>query len=212
MNLILLGAPGAGKGTQAELLVAKLQIPSISTGNMLREAIAKGTPLGTLAKQYIDAGNLVPDDVVLSIVAERVGKPDCENGFILDGVPRTLAQAEALDAKGVKIDHVVSLEIEDSVIEGRMTGRRVCTKCGASYHIVANPTKQEGVCDLCGSTVTTRVDDAPETVRKRLEVYHASTEILKDYYAKQGKLCLVNADQSIENANRDILKGIGGKV
>ena len=212
MNLILLGAPGAGKGTQAELLVAKLQIPSISTGNMLREAIAKGTHLGTLAKQYIDAGNLVPDDVVLSIVAERVAKPDCENGFILDGVPRTLAQAEALDAKGVKIDHVVSLEIEDSVIEGRMTGRRVCTKCGASYHIVANPTKQEGVCDLCGSTVTTRVDDAPETVRKRLEVYHASTEILKDYYAKQGKLCLVNADQSIEDANRDILKGIGGKV
>ena len=212
MNLILLGAPGAGKGTQAELRVAKLQIPSISTGNMLREAIAKGTPLGTLAKQYIDAGNLVPDDVVLSIVAERVAKPDCENGFILDGVPRTLAQAEALDAKGVKIDHVVSLEIEDSVIEGRMTGRRVCTKCGASYHIVANPTKQEGVCDLCGSTVTTRVDDAPETVRKRLEVYHASTEILKDYYAKQGKLCLVNADQSIEDANRDILKGIGGKV
>ena len=212
MNLILLGAPGAGKGTQAELLVAKLQIPSISTGNMLREAIAKGTPLGTLAIQYIDAGNLVPDDVVLSIVAERVAKPDCVNGFILDGVPRTLAQAEALDAKGVKIDHVVSLEIEDSVIEGRMTGRRVCTKCGASYHIVANPTKQEGVCDLCGSTVTTRVDDAPETVRKRLEVYHASTEILKDYYAKQGKLCLVNADQSIEDANRDILKGIGGKV
>ena len=212
MNLILLGAPGAGKGTQAELLVAKLQIPSISTGNMLREAIAKGTPLGTLAKQYIDAGNLVPDDVVLSIVAERVAKPDCQKGFILDGVPRPLAQAEALDAKGVKIDHVVSLEIEDSVIEGRMTGRRVCTKCGASYHIVANPTKIEGICDLCGSTVTTRVDDAPETVRKRLEVYHASTEILKDYYAKQGKLCLVNADQSIEDANRDILKGIGGKV
>ena len=212
MNLILLGAPGAGKGTQAELLVAKLQIPSISTGNMLREAIAKGTPLGTLAKQYIDAGNLVPDDVVLSIVAERVAKPDCENGFILDGVPRTLAQAEALDAKGVKVDHVVSLEIEDSVIEGRMTGRRVCTKCGASYHIVANPTKQEGICDLCGSAVATRVDDAPETVRKRLEVYHASTEILKDYYAKQGKLCLVNADQSIEDANREILSAIGAKV
>ena len=212
MNLILLGAPGAGKGTQAELLVAKLQIPSISTGNMLREAIAKGTPLGTLAKQYIDAGNLVPDDVVLSIVAERVAKPDCVNGFILDGVPRTLAQAEALDAKGVKIDHVVSLEIEDSVIEGRMTGRRVCTKCGASYHIVANPTIQEGVCDLCGSTVTTRVDDAPETVRKRLEVYHASTEILKDYYAKQGKLCLVNADQSIEGCLDQILSAIGAKV
>ena len=212
MNLILLGAPGAGKGTQAELLVAKLQIPSISTGNMLREAMAKGTSLGALAKQYIDGGNLVPDDVILDIVAERVAKPDCANGFILDGVPRTLAQAEALDAKGVKIDRVVSLEIEDSVIEGRMTGRRVCTKCGASYHIVANPTKQEGICDLCGGTVATRVDDAPETVRKRLEVYHASTEILKDYYAKQGKLRLVNADQSIEDANADILKGIGGKV
>ena len=212
MNLILLGAPGAGKGTQAELLVAKLQIPSISTGNMLREAMAKGTSLGTLAKQYIDGGNLVPDDMILDIVAERVAKPDCANGVILDGVPRTLAQAEALDAKGVKIDHVVSLEIEDSVIEGRMTGRRVCTKCGASYHIVANPTKQEGICDLCGGTVATRVDDAPETVRKRLEVYHASTEILKDYYAKQGKLRLVNADQSIEDANADILKGIGGKV
>ena len=212
MNLILLGAPGAGKGTQAELLVAKLQIPSISTGNMLREAIAKGTALGASAKQYIDAGNLVPDDVVLGIVAERVAKPDCEKGFILDGVPRTLAQAEALDAKGVRIDHVVSLEIEDSVIESRMTGRRVCTKCGASYHIVANPTKQEGVCDLCGSAVATRADDAPETVRNRLAVYHASTEVLKDYYAKQGKLCLVNADQSIEDANRDILKGIGEKV
>ena len=212
MNLILLGAPGAGKGTQAELLVAKLQVPSISTGNMLREAIAKDTPLGHLAKQYIDDGNLVPDDVILSIVAERVAKPDCENGFILDGVPRTLAQAEALDAKGVNIDYVVSLEIDDSVIEGRMTGRRVCSKCGASYHIVANPTKQEGVCDLCGGTVNTRVDDAPETVRKRLEVYHATTEVLKDYYAKQGKLCLVNADQSIEGANSDILKAIGGTV
>ncbi len=212
MNLILLGAPGAGKGTQAELLVAKLQIPSISTGNMLREAIAKGTPLGATAKQYIDGGNLVPDDVVLGIVAERVAKPDCAKGFILDGVPRTLAQAEALDAKGVQIDHVVSLEIDDSVIEGRMTGRRVCTKCGASYHIVANPTKQEGICDLCSGTVTTRVDDAPETVRKRLEVYHASTEVLKDYYAKQGKLRLVDADQSIEGANEDILKAIGGTV
>ena len=211
MNLILLGAPGAGKGTQAELLVAKLQIPSISTGNMLREAIAKGTSLGTLAKQYIDAGNLVPDDVILNIVAERVAKPDCKNGFILDGVPRTLAQAEALDAKGVKIDYVVSLEIEDSVIEGRMTGRRVCTKCGASYHIVANPTKLEGICDLCGSAVTTRVDDAPETVRKRLEVYHASTEILKDYYAKQGKLRLVEGNQPIADANKDILRALGAE-
>ena len=209
MNLILLGAPGAGKGTQAELLVAKLQIPSISTGNMLREAIAKGTPLGTLAKQYIDAGNLVPDDVVLSIVAERVAKPDCENGFILDGVPRTLAQAEALDAKGVRIDHVVSIEIDDSVIEGRMTGRRVCGKCGASYHVTANPPKSEGICDQCGSELMIRKDDAPETVRKRLAVYHETTEVLKDYYAKTGKLCLVEGNQSIEGALQDILKAIG---
>ena len=212
MNLILLGAPGAGKGTQAELLMQHLNIPSISTGNMLREAMANGSELGKQVKQCMDEGRLVSDDLVLSLVAERTAEPDCKNGFILDGVPRTLAQAEALDAKGVKIDHVVSLEIEDSVIEGRMTGRRVCTKCGASYHIVANPTKLEGVCDLCGSPVATRADDAPETVRKRLEVYHASTEVLKDYYAAQGKLRLVNADQSIEDANRDILKGIGEKV
>ena len=153
----------------------------------------------------------VPDDVILSIVAERVQKPDCQNGFILDGVPRTLAQAEALDAKGVRIDHVVSIEIDDAVIEGRMTGRRVCTKCGASYHITANPPKQEGICDLCGSEVTTRKDDAPETVRHRLKVYHASTEILKDYYQKQGKLSIVEGNQSIEDANRDILRALGVK-
>ena len=156
MNLILLGAPGAGKGTQAEMLVEQLQIPSISTGNMLREAMANGSELGKQVKAYMDSGSLVPDDVILSIVAERVAQPDCKNGFILDGVPRTLAQAEALDAKGVRIDHVVSIEIDDAVIEGRMTGRRVCTKCGASYHIVANPTKSEGICDQCGSAVSIR--------------------------------------------------------
>ena len=211
MNLILLGAPGAGKGTQAELLIEQLQIPSISTGNMLREAMANGSALGKQVKQYMESGALVPDDVILSIVAERVQKPDCQNGFILDGVPRTLAQAEALDAKGVRIDHVVSIEIDDAVIEGRMTGRRVCTKCGASYHITANPPKQEGICDLCGSEVTTRKDDAPETVRHRLEVYHASTEILKDYYQKQGKLSVVEGNQSIEDANRDILRALGVK-
>ena len=188
MNLILLGAPGAGKGTQAELLIEKLGIPSISTGNMLREAIANGTETGLKAKSYMDNGLLVPDEVILGIVAERVAQPDCARGFILDGVPRTLAQAEALEAKGVRIDHVVSIEIDDSVIEGRMTGRRVCTKCGASYHIVNNPTKTEGICDLCGSEVAIRKDDQPETVRHRLEVYHASTEVLKDYYQNQGKL------------------------
>ena len=212
MNLILLGAPGAGKGTQAELLTEKLSIPAISTGNMLREAIANGTELGKKAKQYMDEGALVPDELILGIVADRVAQPDCQKGFILDGVPRTLAQAEALEAKGVKIDHVVSIEVPDSEIEGRMTGRRVCAKCGVSYHVVANPPKTEGTCDLCGSELVIRKDDAPETVRHRLEVYHASTEVLKDYYGKLGRLRLVNGCQSIENANEDILKAIGAKV
>ena len=212
MNLILLGAPGAGKGTQAELLVSKLSIPAISTGNMLREAIANGTDLGKKAKQYMDEGNLVPDELILGIVADRVSQDDCANGFILDGVPRTLAQAEALEAKGVRIDHVVSIEVDDSEIESRMTGRRVCGKCGASYHIVANPPKMENVCDSCGSELVIRKDDAPETVRKRLQVYHATTEVLKDFYAKLGRLRLVNGSQSIEGANEDILKAIGAKV
>ena len=212
MNLILLGAPGAGKGTQAELLTQKLGIPAISTGNMLREAMKNGTELGKQVKQYMDDGLLVPDELVLGIVAERVAQPDCKNGFILDGVPRTLAQAEALDAKGVRIDHVVSIEIDDAVIEGRMTGRRVCGKCGASYHISANPPATEGICDQCGGELVIRKDDAPETVRKRLQVYHQSTEVLKDYYAKSDKLRLVEGNQSIEGANRDILKAIGAEV
>ena len=212
MNLILLGAPGAGKGTQAELLIEKLGIPSISTGNMLREAIANGTETGLKAKNYMDNGLLVPDEVILGIVAERVAQPDCSRGFILDGVPRTLAQAEALLERGVQIDHVVSIEIDDSVIEGRMTGRRVCGSCGASYHIEANPSKVEGSCDLCGGELTIRKDDAPETVRKRLEVYHASTEVLKGYYANLGKLRLVNGEQSIEAANAEILAAIGAKA
>ena len=212
MNLILLGAPGAGKGTQAELLTEKLGIPSISTGNMLREAMANGSNLGKQVRSYMDSGSLVPDELILGIVAERVSQPDCKNGFILDGVPRTLAQAEALDAKGVRIDHVVSIEISDDLIVGRMSGRRVCTKCGASYHIVANPPKQEGICDLCGEQVSIRKDAAPETVLHRLEVYHASTEVLKDYYAKQGKLRLICGDQSIESAQSEILAAIGAKV
>ena len=212
MNLILLGAPGAGKGTQAELLVKKLSIPAISTGNMLREAMANGTELGKKAKQYMDEGSLVPDELILGIVADRVAQPDCQNGFILDGVPRTLAQAEALEAKGVRIDHVVSIEIDDSVIEGRMTGRRVCSKCGASYHIVANPPKAEGVCDSCGSELIIRKDDAPETVRRRLDVYHAETEVLKDFYKNLGKLRIVEGNQPIEDANCDILKAIKAQV
>ena len=212
MNLILLGAPGAGKGTQAELLMEKLSIPGISTGNMLREAMKNGTPVGEKAKYYMDNGLLVPDEVILDIVAERVAMPDCANGFILDGVPRTLAQAEALEEKGVKIDHVVSIEVDDAVIEGRMTGRRVCPKCGASYHIVANPPKMDGICNACGAELTIRKDDAPETVRKRLEVYHATTEVLKDFYGKLGRLDIIEGNQPIEKANEDILKAIGAQV
>lgn len=212
MNLILLGAPGAGKGTQAELLVKQLSIPAISTGNMLREAMANGTELGKKAKQYMDEGSLVPDELILGIVADRVAQPDCRNGFILDGVPRTLAQAEALEAKGIQIDHVVSIEVDDKDIEARMTGRRVCAKCGASYHVVANPPRVEGVCDQCGGELIVRKDDKPETVRHRLEVYHASTEVLKDFYSKLGRLRTINGSQSIQGANADILKAIGAKV
>ena len=212
MNLILLGAPGAGKGTQAELLMEKLHIPSISTGNMLREAIRQGTPLGIQVKQVMDEGRLVSDELVLGIVAERTAQPDCKNGFILDGVPRTLSQAEALDAKGLKIDHVVSIEIDDDMIESRMTGRRVCAKCGASYHIAVNPTKTEGICDLCGGETVQRKDDAPETVRKRLGIYHETTEVLKEYYAGQQKLRLIDGKGSIEETFQGILAAIGENV
>ena len=212
MNLILLGAPGAGKGTQAEILVKKLSIPAISTGNMLREAIANGTELGKQAKQHMDEGSLDPDELILGIVADRVAQPDCSKGYILDGMPRTLAQAEALENMGIKIDHVVSIEVDDAVIEGRMTGRRVCPKCGASYHIVANPPKMEGICNACGTELSIRKDDAPETVRKRLEVYHATTEVLKDFYGKLGRLSIVEGNQPIEKANEEILKAIGAQV
>ena len=212
MNLILLGAPGAGKGTQAELLMEKLHIPGISTGNMLREAMKNGTAVGEKAKYYMDNGLLVPDEVIMDIVAERVAQPDCQGGFILDGVPRTLAQAEALLARGVQIDHVVSIEIDDSVIEGRMTGRRVCGSCGASYHIVANAPKVEGKCDHCGSDLVIRKDDAPETVRRRLEVYHEQTEVLKDFYGKLGKLRLVEGNQAIEGDSKDLFAAIGANV
>ena len=209
MKLILLGAPGAGKGTQAELLEEKLSIPAISTGNMLRESVANGSALGQKVKKFMDEGSLVPDDVILDIVAERVTHDDCKNGFILDGVPRTLAQAEALEARNVTVDHVVSIEIDDAVIESRMTGRRVCSRCGGSFHIVANPPKTEGICDLCGGKLIIRKDDAPETVRHRLEVYHAQTEVLKDFYAGRGKLRLVDGSKSIQDTFAAILSAIG---
>ena len=208
MNLILLGAPGAGKGTQAELLTKELGIPAISTGNMLREAIHNGTETGLKAKRYMDQGLLVPDDVIMGIVGDRVAQPDCQKGFILDGVPRTVAQAEALAALGIRIDHVVSIELQDAVIEARMTGRRVWGHCGASYHLTANPPKAEGVCDDCGGALTIRPDDAPETVRKRLTVYHGQTEALKDYYAQVGKLRLIEGNQPIEMVHRAILQAI----
>ena len=212
MNMILLGAPGAGKGTQGELIARWLQIPTISTGNMLREAMRLQTPLGKQITKYMDEGSLVPDDVILSILAERITQPDCKNGFILDGVPRTLPQAEAIDAKGIRIDHVVSLEVDDDEIATRMGGRRVCTQCGASYHIVSNPPKTEGVCDHCGGKVDVRADDQPETVKHRLQVYHAKTEVLKSYYQAQGKLRLIYGNQPIENTHRDILRAVGEKV
>ncbi len=212
MNLILLGAPGAGKGTQAELIMQQLQIPSISTGNMLREAVKSGSELGNEVKNCMEQGRLVPDEIALQLVAERTARPDCANGFILDGVPRTLAQAEALDKMGVTIDRVVSIEIDDAVIVERMAGRRVCTKCGCSYHLQHNPPKTEGICDQCGGEVATRKDDAPETVLNRLGIYHETTEILKDYYRNQGKLLLIEGNQSIEDTFRDILKGLGETV
>ena len=209
MNLILLGAPGAGKGTQAELLTKELSIPAISTGNMLREAMANGSELGKQLKQIMDSGSLVSDDVILSIVAERVSRDDCKNGFILDGVPRTLSQAKALDAASVQIDHVVSIEIDDSVIEGRMTGRRVCAKCGASYHVVANPPKTEGVCDSCGGKLIRRKDDEPETVHARLEVYHKKTEPLKSYYEERGLLRPVENLPTVAENTQAILRAMG---
>ena len=212
MKLILLGAPGAGKGTQADLLRSKLSIPAISTGNMLREAMSLGTPLGEQVRQTMDSGMLVADDVVLELVSRRIERDDCKKGYILDGVPRTLSQAEALDAAGIAIDYVISIEIDDSVIEGRMTGRRVCPNCGASYHVVNNRPKLEGICDKCGTSLTIRKDDAPETVRDRLNVYHSRTEVLKKYYESQGKLRIVNGDQPMQDTNEDILKAIGAKA
>ena len=212
MKLILLGAPGAGKGTQAETLSKKLGIPTISTGNMLREAIQNQTPIGLEAKRFMDNGQLVPDDVIIGIVEERVARDDCKIGYILDGVPRTIAQAEALERFGVAIDNVVSIEIEDSVIENRMSGRRVCSRCGASYHVTANPPKSEGVCDSCGGELVIRKDDRPETVRERLAVYHRLTEPLKDFYAQRGKLRCVQGDQPIDTVHREILSALGKGV
>ena len=209
MKLILLGAPGAGKGTQAEILSAKLGIPTISTGNILRAAIKDGTPIGLEAKSYMDAGKLVPDSVIIGIVAQRLEQPDCANGFILDGVPRTIGQAEALDKAGVAFDHVISIEISDGEIVDRMAGRRVCSSCGAPYHIKAKPPKQEGVCDSCGGPLVQRDDDKAETVLHRLEVYHAETEPLKGYYETKGILSPVANQATIEGTTKVIMEALG---
>lgn len=208
MKLILLGAPGAGKGTQAEILSARLSIPTISTGNILRAAIKEGTPTGLEAKRYMDEGKLVPDSVIIGIVAERLAQPDCAKGFILDGVPRTIGQAQALDAAGVTFDKVLSIEISDGEIEERMSGRRVCQSCGAPYHVKAKPPKQEGVCDSCGGQLVQREDDKAETVRKRLEVYHAETEPLKGFYEGKGILVPVANQDTIEGTSKAIMEAL----
>ena len=198
IKLILLGAPGAGKGTQAEIISKKYAIPSISTGNMIREAIAAGTEMGRNAKSFIDSGALVPDEVVIGIIKERLAKPDCENGFILDGFPRTVPQAQALDDMGVEITVVISIEVPDEKIVERMGGRRVCKSCGASYHVKFNPSENGEFCD-CGELLTIRSDDAPEVVKKRLETYHSQTEPLKGFYEAKGILKLVEGQEKLED-------------
>ena len=209
MKLILLGAPGAGKGTQAEILSRKLAIPAISTGNILRAAIKNGTEIGKMAQKFIDGGKLVPDDVIIGIVRERLADPDCANGFILDGFPRTIPQAEALENAGIDIDAAVSIEVSDETIVERMSGRRVCRECGATYHVVTKPPRKEGVCDLCGGELIIRADDTPETVKARLGVYHRETEPLTAFYAERGKLRLVNNASTIEGTTEEIFKALG---
>ena len=208
MNFIFLGAPGAGKGTQAENLSRREGIPAVSTGEIIREALKNGTEMGLRAKAYTEAGKLVPDEVVIGIIRERLAKEDCKKGFILDGFPRTIPQAEALDRMGVAIDRVIDIEVPDQTILARLSGRRVCEKCGATYHLTDKRPKVEGVCDLCGGTLVQRRDDSPETVQARLDVYHEQTEPLKAYYEKQGKLRVVKGREDIADTTRDVLAAI----
>ena len=208
MNIILLGAPGAGKGTQAAVICDYLKIPTISTGNIIRAALKSGTEMGLKAKAYIEKGQLVPDEVVIGIIKERLQESDCANGFILDGFPRTIPQAEALDKMGIVIDKVIDIEVKDEAIVKRMSGRRVCEKCGASYHMEYKKPAVEGVCDKCAGALVQRKDDHPDTVNARLEVYHKETEPLKDYYAAQGKLSVVEGQDTIEDTTAMILKAL----
>lgn len=209
MKIVMLGAPGAGKGTQAKMIAAKYGIPHISTGDIFRANIKNGTELGMKAKQYMDQGLLVPDELTLELIMDRFAADDCANGYVLDGFPRTIAQAEALTAslgaKGEKLDYAVDVEVPDEKIVARMGGRRACTACGGTFHIQYNPPKTEGVCDLCGGKLTIRDDDLPETVQKRLNVYHSQTQPLIEYYTKEGILKSVDGTQEVGKVFDDIL-------
>jgi adenylate kinase len=209
MKIIFLGAPGAGKGTQAEIVAEKLGIPTISTGAIIREAIKSGSDMGLKAKEFIEKGALVPDDVVIGIIKERLQESDCGAGFILDGFPRTVPQAEALERMGISLDKIVSIEVPDEKIVERMSGRRVCSTCGASYHVAFNPSEDGTHCDKCKTELTTRKDDAPEVVLSRLEVYHSTTEPLKDFYAERGNLALVDGVGEVEEISLRTLKALG---
>lgn len=202
MKLILLGAPGAGKGTQAEKICEKLNIPAISTGNILRAAVKDGTEMGLKAKSYMDAGQLVPDEVVIGIIKDRLNDDDCKNGFILDGFPRTIPQAQALLDSGVDIDKVIDIEVPDEAITKRMSGRRVCSKCANSYHIEYKKPKVDGICDACGGELIQRKDDAPQTVLDRLVEYHKMTEPLKGFYESLGKLKVVEGQEDVADTTK----------
>lgn len=209
MKLILLGAPGAGKGTQAEVICSRLSIPTISTGNIIREAMKNGTEMGLKAKAAVESGKLVSDDVVIGIIKERLQQDDCKNGFILDGFPRTIPQAEALDNLGINIDCVLDIDVKDEVIAARLGGRRVCPACGASYHLEYKKPEKDGICNLCGAELIQRKDDAPETVLERLAIYHEQTEPLKDYYLKSGKLKSVTGQDSVEDTTKLVFEALG---
>ena len=213
MKIIMLGAPGAGKGTQAKQIAGKYSIPHISTGDIFRANIKNGTELGKKAKEYMDQGLLVPDELTCDLVVDRIGQDDCKNGFVLDGFPRTIPQAEALtdalNKLGQKMDYAIDVDVPDETIVKRMSGRRACLDCGATYHIVSIPPKQEGICDVCGSELVLRDDDKPETVQKRLDVYHEQTQPLIDYYKKEGILKSVDGTQPMEKVFEDIVAILG---
>ena len=212
MNLILLGAPGAGKGTQAEAICKEFKIPAISTGNILREAIKNGDELGLKAKSYMDLGKLVPDEIVIDILKERIVKDDCKDGFVLDGFPRTIPQAEALDKIGVQIDKVIEIDVPDDVILSRLSGRRVCEDCGTPYHITNKKPQVEGICDVCKGKLVTRKDDNVDTIKDRLKVFHDQTAPLKDYYANQNKLSVVSEYSSLEKSIEATLAAVRGNI